>query len=81
MIDQQKNPQKKCTDTVPNANKTECFLSEFKSNENFVSSLLLAYHAGAKDLLVPSKSKPYNEKFLKRVFSSDVEYFAQIGKL
>jgi len=38
---------------------------------------LEAYHANMRDLLVPSKSKPFNKKFLQTILAPDDEYFLQ----
>jgi len=40
---------------------------------------LEAYHANLRDLLVPSKSKPFNRKFLQMILAPDDEYFLQQG--
>lgn len=41
---------------------------------------LKAYHASMKDLLMPSKLKPFNEPFLKKLLIPDFQYFEQFGK-
>lgn len=41
---------------------------------------LEAYHANLRDLLVPSKSKPFNKKFLQTILAPDDEYFLQQGR-
>ena len=41
---------------------------------------LEAYHAKLRDLLAPSKSKPFNRKFLQMFLAPDGEYFLQQGR-
>ena len=40
---------------------------------------LEAYHASMRDLIVPTKLKPFNASFLRKIFQPDEEYFIEQG--